>query len=287
MFRSLMLTAPALTALLMANPAAAALLPSFDCQGFEASVSWGGYAYGVFSVQVVAIDADGGDTMIDTIELDAWKDFSTDSLQASHLYQDALPPGHYRLDMSVVVYANAYSVPTDEAMADWNAIDVWTFTDSSLVFAGCDGVTSNNCARTPGFWKNHPEHWPTHELTLGDTIYNADELASLFETTPGGNTVIKLIHHLIAAKFNLLDNDRSEVGSVDGNQITYFPNDDDDVVATIAYADELLTDYDISVRPRGAQRKAIGGAKDALDAFNNNELDGTCGHEPSTASLPD
>jgi hypothetical protein len=61
------------------------------------------------------------------------------------------------------------------------------------------------CTWTPGYWKNHEEAWPVEALTVGCVDYTKAELLDIFDwSTKDGNVSIKLFHHLVAAKLNVL-----------------------------------------------------------------------------------
>jgi hypothetical protein len=61
-------------------------------------------------------------------------------------------------------------------------------------------IAAANC--TLGFWKNHPEHWCTDDLYLGNVVYTADQLLDIFDQAVEGNGLVSLAHQLIAAKLN-------------------------------------------------------------------------------------
>ncbi|MGH2570173.1 MAG: hypothetical protein ACRDGR_03040 [bacterium] len=61
-------------------------------------------------------------------------------------------------------------------------------------------VAGANC--TQGFWENHPEHWCTDDLYLGNVYYTADQLLDIFDQEVQGNGLVSLAHQLIAAKLN-------------------------------------------------------------------------------------
>jgi hypothetical protein len=61
-------------------------------------------------------------------------------------------------------------------------------------------IAAANC--TQGFWKNHPEHWCTDDLYLGNVYYTMDQLLDIFGQPVQGNGLISLAHQLIAAKLN-------------------------------------------------------------------------------------
>jgi len=61
------------------------------------------------------------------------------------------------------------------------------------------------CTWTPGYWKNDKKTWPVENLTVGCVDYTRAELDAIFDwSTAGGNVSIKLFHHLVAAKLNVL-----------------------------------------------------------------------------------
>ena len=129
---------------------------------------------------------------------------------------------------------------------------------------------SCNDARTPGYWKNHPESWPVTELEVGGQTYSQECLLDVFGLPTRGDVRIKLIHHLVAAKLNLLPNSNPGVGGTDPS-----------IQPTIDAADQLLIDTGTTIdcanvaltgaAPQGALRDDANALKDALDAYNNNE----------------
>ena len=128
---------------------------------------------------------------------------------------------------------------------------------------------SGNPARTPGYWKNHPESWPVTSLTLGDTSYSQACLLDVLDLSTRGDVRIKLIHHLIAAKLNVLPNSIPGIGGTDPS-----------IQPTIDAGDQFLIDSGTTIdcgtlrltgsAPRGADRDLANGIKDALDSYNNN-----------------
>jgi hypothetical protein len=126
-----------------------------------------------------------------------------------------------------------------------------------------------NDARTPGYWKNHPESWPVTSLTIGGQTYSQDCLLAFLSVPTRGDVRIKLIHHLIAAKLNLLPNLIEGIGSTDPS-----------IQPTVDAADQFLIDtgtvidcgaLTLSGSLSDDQRDASNELKDALDAYNNNE----------------
>ena len=70
---------------------------------------------------------------------------------------------------------------------------------------GSTTISSGNCTYTRGFWKNHPELWPSGclPMTLGGNSYTQAELLNILNQPVAGNGAISLAHQLIAAKLNI------------------------------------------------------------------------------------
>lgn len=67
----------------------------------------------------------------------------------------------------------------------------------------CD-CPSGVCTGTPGYWKNHPDAWPVDELVIGDVTFYKMELMDIFGWSANEGKDVKLFHHLVAAKLNVL-----------------------------------------------------------------------------------
>lgn len=106
------------------------------------------------------------------------------------------------------------------------------------------------CNYTPGFWKNHPEAWPVSSLEVGGITYSMSQLMDIFELSTKQDMTIKLAHHLIAAKLNVLS------GS------------SDDIQGVIDDADAFLEMYHIGSNPKGDPRDYAEDLKDMLEAYN-------------------
>lgn len=89
------------------------------------------------------------------------------------------------------------------------------------------------CTFTPGFWKNHPEHWPVAGLTIGGTYYSKEELLDIFDWPTRKHIERKLFHHLVAAMLNVL------IGSAMGD-IEDHIMDADDFFAAHPLGSELI-----------------------------------------------
>ena len=96
------------------------------------------------------------------------------------------------------------------------------------------------CTFTPGFWKNHPEHWPVAGLTIGGHYYPMEELLDIFDWPTRKHIERKLFHHLVAAMLNVL------IGSAMGDIEDHIMDADDFFAAhplgsDIGKFDELLS----------------------------------------------
>jgi len=121
----------------------------------------------------------------------------------------------------------------------------------------------DGCTGTPGYWKNHPEEWPVLSLMLGDASYSQAELLVFFDVPTRGDKSVKLIHHTIAAKLNVLY----------GNPTSIQP--------VIDEADAWFVANGLFSRPTGAVAKDALRIKDLLVIYNESD---PCG-EPIIPSL--
>lgn len=123
----------------------------------------------------------------------------------------------------------------------------------------------DTCARTPGYWKNHPDAWPVDKLTLGGTPYSKSELLDVLNAPTRGDKTIIVASQLIAAKLNLENGTEPGWGCVEH---------------AIAHADIWLSVYPVG---SGQHRWESTGDtpagptddpekyKDELDDYNNGE----------------
>jgi hypothetical protein len=91
----------------------------------------------------------------------------------------------------------AQAVSLDKVVGYNSASLVWSFVSWELP----DPVYEDRgCTYTQGFWKNHPENWPTNQLSL----YSGRKAMRLLWTPPKkGNAYIILAHQFIAAELNM------------------------------------------------------------------------------------
>jgi hypothetical protein len=62
---------------------------------------------------------------------------------------------------------------------------------------------SDVCVRTPGYWKNHPEAWPTKGIDAGDFWYSKDIAIDLLNMPEKGDKSRTIFRALVATKLNL------------------------------------------------------------------------------------
>jgi hypothetical protein len=113
------------------------------------------------------------------------------------------------------------------------------------------------CTYTQGYWKNHPEDWPTDTLS----IFTDDEAMDILRTPPKkGNAYLILAHQYIAAELNV----------VNGASIP------DDVFAAWLVAQDLLLEYEsegnIDKKDYPEDRAWAIDLAGMLDDYNNGRL---------------
>ena len=111
------------------------------------------------------------------------------------------------------------------------------------------------CTYTIGYWKNHPDDWPTDELSL----YTGQEAMTLLWTSPKkGNAYIILAHQYIAAELN----------AVNGASVP------DDVLDAWLDARELLEEYqdEETIPKKSMDRDLAIDLASMLDDYNNGLL---------------
>lgn len=119
----------------------------------------------------------------------------------------------------------------------------------------CDCVPET-CTYTPGYWKNHEEAWPVDGLTVGCVDYTKAQLLEIFDwSTENGDMTIKLFHHLVAAKLNVL------IGA------------DDYIMSAITAGDDLLCMYPLGNNPVGDLKTDAEAIKDDLADYNEIECE--------------
>jgi len=185
-------------------------------------------------------------------------------------WEAELPPGDYRLVVDGIGWESGVNGTWETVEEARGLIDVWspqrTFLDE--VEFTCDPPPTP--ARTPRYWRRHPQAWPVLDLQLGDLQATFDQecLRDLMRLRPRRDARVKLLRHLIAAKLNIAN------GS-DAETVTGFPAESSTILDTIAAADAFLRSDEIGCcglegpRPRGAERHEAVALKNALFSYNH------------------
>lgn len=109
--------------------------------------------------------------------------------------------------------------------------------------------------RSPGYWKNHSEAWPTKTVTIGGVTYTQNQALD-FLSGNAKDATYKLASNLVAAKLNAAS---CFFGSYDLRALW----------RVIGEADAFLSANPLGSNPKGATRDYCLSLKDFLDAFNN------------------
>jgi hypothetical protein len=235
------------------------LMATGNCSDWYTASVWGGPVYAVGTAELQRETAGGTWTTECTLNDEAVL-LQGGSFDLSGSWACLLTGGNYRISQSVLLYSTLDHVPTLEELAAFPSNQIFTSDGITATFA-CDPTRPPVASRTPGYWKNHLSAWPQTVLSIGHTSYDQACLDDVLDAPTRGDVRVKLIHHLIAAKLNIL-------AGTDAAPIS----------ATIADADAAMTAVSIDCTsstldgsaPRGAAKAAIEALKDRLDAYNNN-----------------
>lgn len=120
------------------------------------------------------------------------------------------------------------------------------------------------CPRSIGYWKNHPENWPTEEIEVGAVNYTKEEALEILKGANTEDATRMLAAQLIAAKLNRLRG---------ASPCFCYCDESLNIDGAISDADAFLTNHPIGSEPKGDDRKVALQLKDILDAYNNSECD--------------
>jgi hypothetical protein len=127
--------------------------------------------------------------------------------------------------------------------------------------SGGNGGDDLGCTLSQGFWKNHPDDWPSASLNLGNETYLKGDLVDLLKTPVRGDASLILAKQLIAAKLNVANG--SNASSVD---------------TTIDEADDWLSSLGgrlpLGVHPSSDTGQNLTRLAEPLDEYNNGLLPG-------------
>jgi hypothetical protein len=127
-----------------------------------------------------------------------------------------------------------------------------------------------NCTYSIGYWKEHPDQWPTDNLTLGGITYNETILLELLNTPSEGDASFILIYQLIGANFNVLNGADSSA-----------------IATTLVEANTWLAAHPLGSAPSGAARQAGIALARILDDYNRGIIGpGYCQQPPPSCTNP-
>ena len=246
---ALALTNAAPTSISTSSPGALAYkgyAASADCDGWTFAVGAlpSGDNFIRVSVSLYRVNPDGTLTLVDSAA-EGVGETTTSLIDTGDVWNHELGAGTFRAYFDYEVFYGTLTDPGATATPDRS---------QSGISAADFVCTVTVAARTPGYWKNHPEAWGATSLTIGGVTLTQAELMTIFDTPVRGDMTIILAKHLIAAKLNLI------AGAAAGS-----------INTTIADADTFLGANPVGSKPKGADKQAGEALKDTLDAYNNGQ----------------
>ena len=154
-------------------------------------------------------------------------------------------------------------IPSGFYSLNFNGLDasnnVFVFADYEIYPVDvCDDPCVAPGTGTPGYWKNHPEAWPTLVISVGGVTYSQSAAIAGMEAPTKRDKTYNLFEQLVAAQLNVL------IG-----------NDDSCIADTIVAAQTWMTLNPLGsdVRANSDAWKNEGSAlHSALDDYNNGRL---------------
>lgn len=165
------------------------------------------------------------------------------------------------------VFNLTYTVPCDAAGTLTNTVVVWAQLDETTIYAEASWTTEilqRYVLHSMGYWKNHPEDWPTNKIEIGNINYTKEEALEILIGANAKDATRMLTAQLIAAKLNRLSGAPSCF-----NLCNKIVNIDE----IIKEADSFLESYPLGSDPRGDARQEALRIKDLLDYYNNSGCD--------------
>jgi hypothetical protein len=56
---------------------------------------------------------------------------------------------------------------------------------------------------TPGYWKNHPDAWPSDEIVIGGVVFSKADAIDIMSSPTKGDMTMVMFQHLVSAKLNV------------------------------------------------------------------------------------
>ncbi len=160
----------------------------------------------------------------------------------------------------------SYTIPCDIEDTLTNTATVWAQLNETTIYAEASWTTEIVPPTYPcyphskGYWKNHPDAWPTDELELGGINYTKEEALAILIGANAKDATRMLTAQLIAAKLNRLAGCAPHFN---------YCNETVNIDEIIDEADTFLETYPLGSDPRGDARQEALHIKDLLDLYNN------------------
>lgn len=166
--------------------------------------------------------------------------------------------------------------PTRRTVLRQSAVLATATMGGAVSFSG--SAVAHKCPRTPGYWANH--EWPDtieDPFTIGGVTKPIEEWQEFLVSPPKGDKAAIMATHLIATILNFQFHAPDDPGCVDepleeygGRTIRELKREAEDWLAS--------SSFDSEAKQRSWTVAGVNGEplKNALDAFNNNQLDLDC-----------
>jgi hypothetical protein len=170
----------------------------------------------------------------------------------AYLRPDTVPAG-----ASIVLPVNGIHAFALKDGVEFDRFEQANFLLNCAAEPGPSPSPSTEGARSPGYWKNHPEAWPVDTITIGGIAYSRAEALEMLNAKGGSDRSTTMFSHLLATRLNLLSG--TEAACIE-----------DTVDAADAWLAEFPPESD--VKANSAAWKTAEKWKDMLDAYNNGQL---------------
>ncbi len=205
----------------------------------------------------------------ETIEYEITVNNTADHDLVDVLVEDAMLGFSWQGDLNAGednLFNLTYTIPCDSKDTLTNTATVWAELNETATYAEASWTTEilpptyPCCPRSKGYWKNHPQDWPTDEIELGGINYTKEEALAILMGANAKDATSMLTAQLIAAKLNRLAGCSPHFD---------YCNETMNIDDIIDEADTFLESYPLGSDPRGDARQEALHIKDLLDRYNN------------------